>query len=664
MNKKGKEITASAAAALPPHKHVWLLIALAFITLFTYSGAMENGFVWDDEVYVTDEKMADAHGLWQFWTNPKSTEHPYYPLTHTSLWLEYQLWGDSPAGYHFTNVILQILNAFLIYFILMVLDVPAAWLCAVIFAIHPVNVESVAWISERKNLLAGLFYFGSFYYFIKYYFAENKLESPARYYYFAITLFILSMLSKTAFCTLPLSLLLIIWWKNEKVDKNDFVALTPFFIVAFVLGLITIWLEIYHVGAKGADFNLAPVDRVLIAGRALWFYAGKVVWPANLMFIYPRWEINADLWWQYLFPVGGLLAVSLLWLEQKRVSRGALACVLFFIVNLLPALGFINFYMMIFSFVGDHLQYISCLGIIVLFVGVAHFVWKKMLGGNQIAAYIFGSAVILLLSTISWQQIKNYKDERTFYGRIIKTNPLCWMAYNNRGRLLEKNGEYDSALADYEQAITVNPNCQDGKGNYSCMRSYNNRGVSFQYLGNFEAAIIDFNRALEMNPSFMKAYLNRGAVYFQQQEFDKALDDFSKAIKSNPHYTKAYLNRGLVYMQKGLMDQALLDFSKTVEIDPEYIKGYINRGIIFMQQGRLDEALEDFNNVIEIDPQYVNAYYNRGVLYMSANKLNAARQDFMTIKALGGQVDPELIKRTQFPLTEQEISEDMVFPIQ
>ena len=272
-------------------------------------------------------------------------------------------------------------------------------------------------------------------------------------------------------------------------------------------------------------------------------------------------------------------------LEQKRINRGALACVLFFIVNLLPALGFINFYMMIFSFVGDHLQYISCLGIIVLFVGVAHFVWKKMLGGNQIAAYIFGSAVILLLSTISWQQIKNYKDERTFYGRIIKTNPLCWMAYNNRGRLLEKNGEYDSALADYEQAITVNPNCQDGKGNYSCMRSYNNRGVSFQYLGNFEAAIIDFNRALEINPSFMKAYLNRGAVYFQQQEFDKALDDFSEAIKSSPHYTKAYLNRGLVYMQKGLMDQALLDFSKTVEIDPEYIKGYINRGIIFMQQG-------------------------------------------------------------------------------
>ena len=310
-------------------------LLLVGLTAGAYIPAMSGGFIWDDDDYVQDNlTLRSLEGLGQIWFQPGATRQ-YYPLVHTTYWLEYRLWGLDPTGYHVVNVILHALSAVLVWRLLIRLKVSGAWAAAALFALHPVHVESVAWITERKNALSGAFYLGAAWAYLRY----EEAHSP-RLYWAALFLFAAALLSKTVTCTLPAALLLVLWWKGQTPMRRTAVALVPFFALGAAMSGMTVWMEKHSVGAWGPEWDLSLVERGLIAGRALWFYAAKLLVPLNLTFIYPRWAIDATAVWQYLYPIGALGVGALLWAFRERLGRGPLTGVLFFAGTLTPALGF------------------------------------------------------------------------------------------------------------------------------------------------------------------------------------------------------------------------------------------------------------------------------------------------------------------------------------
>ena len=309
-------------------------LILSVVTILAYQPAWHGGVLWDDEPHIGGPELRTLDGLRRIWFVPRTTQQ-YYPLLHTSFWLQQRLWGDSTTGYHIVNLLLHIGCVVLVLRILRRLRIPGAELAAIIFALHPVNVETVAWITERKNTLSALFALASTLWYLK--FDETRSR---RSYALALGLFFLGLLSKAAIVTLPLALLAIFWWKRGTISwRRDVVPLIPLFFFSAASGLMTRWVEYGNIGYRASTLALSPIDRCLIAGRAFWFYLWKLLWPSNLMFVYPRWEINATVWWQYIFPLAVLGLLALLW-SLRRWSRAPLAGVLVYIVLLLPSLGF------------------------------------------------------------------------------------------------------------------------------------------------------------------------------------------------------------------------------------------------------------------------------------------------------------------------------------
>jgi hypothetical protein len=354
--------------------HSILIPATALLTLViaAYIPAIMGGFVWDDDDYVTrNPTLSGSGGLQRIWFEIGAVPQ-YYPLVHTSFWLEFHLWGLWPLGYHLVNVLFHGCSAILLWRVLLRLGVRGAWLAAAVFALHPVQVESVAWITERKNILSGVFYLSALLAYVRFLGLGRGGFGPRGrwgWYWLALVLFLCALLSKTVTCSLPAAILLLLWWKRSRLRLNDVLSLVPFFVLGAALGLTTAWMEQHYVGAQGAEWALSWLDRCLIAGRALWFYVGKLVWPARLAFIYPRWQIDSALW-QYCYPLAAVGLVVCLWVLRRRIGKAPLVAALYFGGTLGPALGFINVYPMRFSFVADHFQYMASVGLLTLMVGL------------------------------------------------------------------------------------------------------------------------------------------------------------------------------------------------------------------------------------------------------------------------------------------------------
>ena len=335
-------------------------LILFIAVLAAYQQAWNGRPLWDDDGHITRPELRSAGGLARIWTTPGAVPQ-YYPVVHTVFWLESHLWGDLPLGYHLLNIFLHVFSAFLLLRILRKLQVPGAWLAAGIFALHPVMVESVAWITELKNTLSGVFFFGTALAYCTF-----DLERKKRWYTLAAGLFLLGLLSKSVIATLPVSLLAIIWWRRGKIQwRRDAVPLLPFFVMGIVSGLFTAWVERMFIGAEGQEFTFSVIERSLIAGRAFWFYLGKIFSPVNLVFIYPRWNVSQTVWWQYLYPAAALICAAALWAVRKH-SRAPFAAVVCYTAALFPVLGFFNVYPFRYSFVADHFQYCAVAGPVVL----------------------------------------------------------------------------------------------------------------------------------------------------------------------------------------------------------------------------------------------------------------------------------------------------------
>ena len=347
-------------------KSIISLLLILAVTCIAYIPALTGSFVWDDNAYITKPELRTVSGLYRIWFEPRATGQ-YYPLLYSAFWVQYKLWGDSSVGYHVFNLALHLLVVILAYAVLLKLDVPGALLAAGIFALHPVHVETVAWISEQKNTLSGVLYLAAMLVYLNRDAGRDSNTSSGKLSYVAsLALYLLAILSKSVTATLPGALLVIAWWKRGRIEwRRDVLPLVPFFALGLSSGLVTAYAENVWVGAAGADYDLTPIQRILVAGQAIWFYLGKLFLPVNLAFSYTKWTIDPADWTQWAYVVGVVALAGVLWRVRDR-SRGPLAALLFFVGTLFPALGFVNVFPFRYSYVADHFQYLASLGVIAL----------------------------------------------------------------------------------------------------------------------------------------------------------------------------------------------------------------------------------------------------------------------------------------------------------
>ena len=593
-------------------KNVWRspgagAVLIMLLTILAYLPALHCGFIWDDDDYLTGNPLLrSVDGLGKIWIEP-SANPQYYPLVFTSLWVEYHLWKLQPFGYHLVNVLLHALNAVLFWRVLRQLKVPGAWWAAAIFALHPVTVESVAWVTERKNVLSGLFYLLA----VLAYFRFRPLtdEDGAgtrdwRFYPLVLVLFLCALLSKTVTCSLPAALLLLVWWKRGRIEKRDVLALAPLFVLGTVLGSVTASIETHQLHASGEEWALSLVQRCLVAGRALWFYAGKLLWPRQLAFIYPRWEIDASVAWQYSFPLAALVVLIVLWLLRSRIGKGPLVAALFFAGTLVPALGFFNVYPFLFSYVADHFQYLACIGPITLVAGACAAICQRAGQHGRVLGTLAAAAVLLLLGVSTRQQTHVYQDVETLWRDTLTKNPKAWLAHNNWGVVLAQKGKLPEAMEHYEQALRFKPNYAD---------AYYNLGNSLSKAGRIEDAIGRYEQALRIYPDHAEAHNNLGLALDRAGRTQAAMEHWEQALRIKPHMAEAHYNLGNSLSQLNKLEDAIGHYEQALRFKPDYAEAHYNLGITLARLGRTPEAIGHWQQELCMKPDDAEAHYNLGI---------------------------------------------------
>ncbi len=415
------------APRLSGYRNIAAALLILCAILIAYAPAMSGGLVWDDDAHVTRPELQSAHGLWRIWFDVGATQQ-YYPLLHSAFWLEHRLWGDDVTGYHLLNLFLHAAAAWMVVLIVRRLALPGALLAGLLFAVHPVCVEAVAWISEQKSTLSSVFCLGSLLSYL--YFDRSRRSSI---YALAAGLFLLALLTKSVTAVLPGAVLVILWWQRGRLAwKGDVLPLLPWFAVGAASGLFTAWVEQRYVGAHS---GLLPVQRVLIAGRAFWFYLTKIVLPIDLTFNYPHWDVNPGQAWQYLYPLGVVVLAAAL-VVVARKNRGPLAGFLLFAGTLFPALGFFNVFPFRYSYVADHFAYLASLGVIV----------PMAVEATQLAAFAAprwrvapGIVVAVILGMLTWNQSGMYLTPRRCTAKPHGATPrlhwliITWAKYSPRG---------------------------------------------------------------------------------------------------------------------------------------------------------------------------------------------------------------------------------------
>jgi len=625
----------SAEPKISPRRHerarlsqadaaMWISIFCA--TLLAYWPALGGNLVWDDASHVTRPALTSWHGLWRIWFDLSATQQ-YYPLLHSAFWMEHRLWGDAVLGYHLTNVLLHAASACLVVLIVKRLALPGAWLAGLVFALHPVCVEAVAWISEQKSTLSGLFYLAAALVYLRF---DRTRRAP--HYLWALGLFVLALASKTVTATLPAALLVVFWWQRGHLGyRRDVRPLLPWFALSAAAGLFTAWVERTYIGAAGADFALTLPQRFLLAGRVIWFYAAKVVWPANLIFTYPRWKIDAGVWWQYLFPVGVVaVAIGLLFLARRQ--RGPLAGFLFFAGTLFPVLGFLNVYPFIFSYVADHFQYLASLGIIVPLCAVAE---------RRALRWPLAAAILLVLAVLTFRQAGMYADAETLYRATLARNPASWMAHTNLGvALAETPSRLPEAVAEYQAALRLRPNdaqTHADLGNAlghmpgrlpeaieelrtslrlrpNFVQTHNDLGVALSQMpGGLPGAIAEFQTALRLKPDYPEAHDNLGVALTQVPgRLPDAIAEFQAALRLQPDYADARNNLARVLAQTpDRLEEAIAEYQAALRANPDDPETHNNLGLALSQvPGRLPDAIAEFQAALRLKPDDVDAHNN------------------------------------------------------
>jgi tetratricopeptide (TPR) repeat protein len=627
----------------------WACAGVFVATLIAYWPMLHGSFIWDDDAHVTKPVLRSLHGLWRIWFEVGATQQ-YYPVLHSAFWLEHRLWGDATLGYHLTNVFLHATAACLFGLILRRFwkRDDAAWLAAFLFALHPVGVESVAWISEQKNTLSVVFYLASAMTHLRWretlVVKQVGLGGRARplapsalgvspnersgataqpYLYFvALGLFVLALLSKSVTATLPAALLVVLWWQHGRLSwKRDILPLLPWFAIGAIAGVFTAWVERKYIGAEGAAFTLSFLQRCLLAGRVAWFYLAKLVWPANLIFVYPHWTVDPAAGWQYLFPLGAVVLLAALWLLRRR-TRGPLAGALFFLGTLFPALGFFNVYPFLFSYVADHFQYLASLGIIAL----AAAGWARWTQGAMAedaagrprgmpGSLLVAIPVLCLLGGLTWRQSRLYRDPQILYRATLERNPGAWLADTSLGVILADDHRLPEAVADYEQALRLNPDY--ALGHYDL-------GNALAQLGRLPEAIAQYSAALKLQPSSPPTHLNLGNTLYEMGNFPGAIAQYEEAVRLSPDSAENQLNLGRALARSGRLPEALSAYEASLRLDPDYADAHFNFGNALANLGRMEEATAQYGEALRLKPDYPEAQNNLGAALMRLGRFPEA----------------------------------------
>ncbi len=590
-------------------------VGLALILLATvvvYWPARSGEQIWDDDAHITKPELQSLHGLWLIWSKPGAAQQ-YYPLLHTAFWFEHKLWGDSVLGYHVLNVLFHMVAVTLLYLILQRLKIPGALLATAIFALHPVMVESVAWISEQKNTLSAVFYLSAMLVYLG--FDESRDRSR---YVLAVGLFVLGLLTKTVTATLPAALLVIFWWQRGTLSwKRDVLPLGPFFVLGAAGGVVTAWIERTLIGAEGADFNLTFIERGLLAGRVVWFYLSKLVWPENLIFIYPRWQVDPTVWWQWLFPAATLGVLVALWALQRK-SRAPLAGWLLFVGTLLPVLGFLNVYPFIYSFVADHFQYLASLGVIVLAAaGIAQGVCHLPQTARRVGIAC-SLLLVFVLAALSFRQSRMYADRVTLYQTTIDRNPDAWLAHNNLGSEIQRKGDFEAAMKQFRTAISIRPNCAE---------AHSNLGFALARVGRLKEAFEEHDIALKLKPDHPLFLANLSIALISAGRQSEAVEKLQAVLDRKPDDPIVHSTLGVALTDLHRYPEAREHLERALQILPEYADANFNLGAVLAYTGQTAEAIDHMRRGLEVNPNSFTGHSNLAVLLMSSgNTADAIKQ--------------------------------------
>jgi tetratricopeptide (TPR) repeat protein len=585
-----------------------LVVVVAFAA---YWPALSGGFLWDDDVLLTANAQVHASdGLQRLWLTNEAVD--YWPVTGTSFWLEWRLWGLTSTGYHVTNLLLHVGSCLLLWALLRRLSVPGAELAALLFAVHPMNVESVAWIAQRKNTLSMFFYMLSIFWYLR----------DGRWYFPSLVAFVAAMLSKGSVAVLPAMLLVIQWWRHGRITSRDLVRLAPFAVVSIGLTLLNISMQTHRTASAIRDVGL--LDRVLAAGAVIWFYLFKALVPINLTFIYPQWTIRATepSWWLPLAAAGAVTAL-LVWKRDVPVVRALLVAWVLFCCALAPVMGFVDVYFMRYSLVSDHYAYIALLVVVSVVAALCAAIPQPRL------FQFTGALLVAVFGIATWQQSHEYADAATLYTATLRKNPRCWLCETNLAVPLVASGTPETlqqAIEHLTAAVRMNPDQPE---------THSGLGVALQKSGRLAEAIAEYQRAIVLNPRFGEARANLATAreawaneLAAAGRYKEAIGQFEQLVKESPAMATADTHDAMAEVWRRLGDpaRALSEYVEVVRLVPASADAHNNLGSALLDANRPAEAVREFREAVRLDPTSATGHRNLGVALELVNQFDEAAQ--------------------------------------
>jgi len=608
----------------------WLLaIVLMAITFLAYAPVLRGGFIWDDDSLIVENRMVHARdGLRQFWFTTDAPD--YWPMTSTAWWLEWRLWGDHATGYHVANVFLHAINAAMVWLILRRLKIPGAWLAGAVFALHPLNCASVAWISEQKNVLSMLFYAIGILCYLR--FCEG---GRWKWYGLALGAYVLALLSKTAVVMLPVVLLGCVWWMRGRVQAKDIGRTIPFFALSLVMGLVTILYQ-YPKATEGQAVSAGGIlARVAVAGATPWFYLWKALAPWNAMVIYPRWDVGGAGW---MWCVPGILLVAcfvVLWLKRGSWGRPMLFGLGYFVVTLFPVSGLFHQSFHRYAFVADHWQYHAVVGIIALVAAGGVTVFRRWGQRGRPVGALVAAAMLVVLGMATWTRAGIYRDAETLWRDNLEKNPTAWLAHLNLGLALWHKGRVEEAMAQYRRALELNADYPEARVNL---------GAAFEKLGELDEAIRQYEEALRIEPDFVTARKNLADALMRAGRMEEAIAQYQRTLQIAPDSSETHRDLGVALERAGRTAEAIDQYQQAARLAPDDPGVYNDWGIALEDSARarrgeaaealLQEATEKYQQALRIEPDLAEALNNWGsVLWEQARTRTGTEAESLLTQA-------------------------------
>ncbi len=612
MKQKSKVI--SRPTAPPPQvlatAHLFSYFALGILVFAAFLPALSAGYLWDDESVTRNPVVMSESGLATLWLNPgeHKLEKHYWPIPYTTFWIEHRLWGLRAPASHFINLLLHAANALLVFEILRRMKFRAAWMAAAIFAIHPTRVEVAAWVIERKDLLAAFFFLLGFLFYSR--FQERSSKGA---YAAALICYAAGMLSKSVAVTLPAVILTLEWLRppHEKSRRETpaqrILPLLPFFILGFAFALFDSWLVGKYDQTTGGFFSIA--DRLMIAARGMWFYAGKLAWPINLQPIYPHWTSDA-----YASALGPYIPLALAAAISIRLLRAAqrraliLAAVLYALM-LAPSLGLLQHGYMMVSLTADRFQYLAAIAPMVL-AGECGIKFMDRFPAR--AKSSLASVVLATLGFLTLSQTSLYRDPVQFWSHARKLNPHSWMIENNLGAMALKEKGEDAAIEHYKSVLNSNPNSELAHVGY---------GRILAKRKQWDEAVLHFNEALKINSSSHEAHLALGLAFTEKGDLAQAESHMKEAMRLGPNYADPYFGMGLIRISQGRKEEAIALYEKGLSYDDLYDDAHFYLGSLWAEKGDAAKAEKHFNRALELNPKNAAVWGRRGTLLVNSGKV-------------------------------------------